>query len=124
MEINYVAAKFWFDIVQTLGIVCVGLYTAWSGKNKVTSKKISALGKKYDERFEKFEKEHGVKCADHHQRTARLEVMTEKAPDHDDLGEIHEKINDVYGSVERLCGQLGGVSENVRLIHEHLLEGD
>ena len=50
--------------------------------------------------------------------------MTEKAPDHDDLGEIHEKINDVYGSVERLCGQLGGVSENVRLIHEHLLEGD
>ena len=45
MEINYVAAKFWFDIVQTLGIVCVGLYTAWSGKNKVTSKKISPSAK-------------------------------------------------------------------------------
>lgn len=118
---NYPAAKFWFDIVQTVCLIGYGAYLAWAEKNRVTNKRITELDEKYQSKFDGFVKEHEVKCGNHHQRTAKIEVKLNNAPTHKDLGEIHEKINDVHGSLKELSGQLKGLNTNVGLIHEHLL---
>lgn len=118
---NYPAAKFWFDIVQTVFLIGYGAYLAWTEKNRVTHKRITELDKKYQSKFDGFAKEHEEKCGNHHQRTAKIEVELSKAPTHKDLGEIHEKINAVHGSMKEMAGHMKGLNASVGLIHEYLL---
>ena len=51
-------------------------------------------------------------------RICRLEVSS---VDHDDLGKVYERINEVSDQVSKLNGTTKSISQGVAMIHQHLL---
>ncbi|HJW23793.1 MAG TPA: hypothetical protein VJ576_02755 [Rhodocyclaceae bacterium] len=74
---------------------------------------------RWTERFEHIDQQ----LADYRERIGRLETQVNAAPTHDDLGELHEKINDVAESVGTLAGEFKGANHTLQLIHQFLLQG-
>jgi DNA anti-recombination protein RmuC len=75
---------------------------------------------KWGDRFAALDKE----MADHRERIARIETAQKQSPTHEDLAQLHERINDVRGTLDQLVGEFRGAKENLGLIHEFLLRGD
>lgn len=103
--------KFGFQVLQFLLTGGIGIYVYMTNKDKVTNDRITDLEKDIDK-----------KSDDHGERIAKLEARVEKAPTHDDLAKLHEKINEVSACVNRLEGEFIGASRTLQLIHETLME--
>ena len=61
-------------------------------------------------------------CPKHGERLAKLESMVAAAPSHDDLGEIHDKVNGIADAVSSLRGEFSGVKGLLSVIHQHLMD--
>lgn len=55
------------------------------------------------------------------ERIARLEHAATKAPTHDDLGKLYERINDIDRVVSQIVGELKGISATLRLIQSRVI---
>lgn len=60
---------------------------------------------------------------DHAVRLSELESHLEMMPGHKDIGDLHERINEVSKSVHTLTGEMTGIKTTLGLIHQHLLNG-
>ena len=58
----------------------------------------------------------------HTERIARLESHHLNAPTHADLAKVYDKLNRVAESSSRMEGQLGGMSDSLRLILNRVAE--
>ncbi|MBO9538739.1 hypothetical protein [Herbaspirillum sp.] len=83
----------------------VALYMYLSNKNKATNARIDALEAKVT-----------ASIIDHGNRLTKLEG----GPTHQDLGMIHEKINEVSTEVAMLNGTVTGMNRLLTSIDEHL----
>lgn len=54
-------------------------------------------------------------------RVVVLETEVRHLPDHDDLGELHEKVNQVANVMGEMKGEMHGINRTLTLIHESLL---
>lgn len=105
------ALKLGFQVLQFLITGGIGFYVYMTNKNKVTNDRISQMEGDIDRKIDS-----------HSERIARIEALTEKAPTHDDLAKVYNKVNQVSDCVSRLEGEFAGVSRVVNLIHETLME--
>jgi len=114
----------------------VALYMYLSNKNKATNERIGklehALTEKQNDHAKRITQlettvdgvdDIGARCPVHGERLARLEEAIIKVPTHEDLGDMHEKINRVAGEMSGMRGELSGVKNVLHLIHNHLLTG-
>lgn len=81
----------------------VALYMYLANKNKVTNERINDLQQDID----------GWKD-DHSERIARLEVHIGAAPNHANLGSLHDKINTVGQAMSGLAGRMDGIEATLR----------
>lgn len=103
MEIQHIAlAISGANFLLTWG---VALYMYLANKNKVTNERITRLEDDFDVKFDA-----------HADRLARLEEATERAPSHEDLGKLHEKVNTVAQTMHQLVGENRVQSDTLRLI--------
>lgn len=58
----------------------------------------------------------------HTARIARLDVLAEKAPTHDDLGKLYAKVNATAENVAEIAGEMKGINANLRLILNRIAE--
>ncbi|MDO8933543.1 MAG: hypothetical protein Q7U97_14210 [Rhodocyclaceae bacterium] len=93
-------------------------------------KKITTLGETigkniadFREEVEGHRTEFEGRLDGHVEQIAKLEKGAGDAPTHDDLGRLHEKINDVGKGVSHLAGEMTGVKNLLNTINEHLLRG-
>jgi len=110
MEMEWL--NFGFQVLQFLLTGAVAFYVYLSNKDKVTNNRISKLQDDLDDKMD-----------GHVERIAKLEVRAESALTHDDLSELHDKINRVGGDVKILTGEFSGVRNLLGTIHNHLLNG-
>lgn len=103
---------FALKVLQFLLWAGTSFYVYMSNKNKVTNDRIT-----------KFEDDTNKKFDDQGQRLAKLESRIENVPTHDDLGDLHEKVNDVSDCLSRLEGEFTGAKHTLALIHDFLLKG-
>ena len=103
--------KFGFQVFQFLITGGLAFYVYMSKKDTVTN-----------ERIGKLENDIDTKIDLHGERIARLEVKADKAPTHDDIGKVYDKINQVSDCVSRLEGKFEGATNTLQLIHETLME--
>lgn len=101
MGLDYSSAQFWFDVLQTLVMVFVAIYTYMANRSKVNKKAIEQMG----------------------ERVNKVEIQIKHLPDHDDIGALHDKINGVNSTVSTISGQLNAVHHTLSLINEHLING-
>ncbi|MFZ5760958.1 MAG: DUF2730 family protein [Thermodesulfobacteriota bacterium] len=114
---DYEKYRFFLDLSVLLANICLWIWVYWANRQKASQEEIKGLR----DMIEAFQKTQADKCGKHHSRTTTLEVQLQSAPTHKDLGEIHEKINAVHGSMEKMTGQMQGMGATVNLIHEYLL---
>jgi hypothetical protein len=103
-----------------LGVVLLGLlvnvgsfmYVRSSNKDKATKDQI-----------EKMETDLDDKLDGQSERITRLEIRSGNSPTHEDLGSIHEKINQLRAEVGLLTGEFIGVKNLLNTLNQHLLNG-
>lgn len=112
MSMDMELMKFGFQVLQFVltGGICIYVYL--SNKDKVTNSRIGKLEHDLDDKLD-----------GQGERIARLETRVENSPTHDDLGGIHEKINQLRAEVGHLSGEFVGVRNLLNTIHQHLLTG-
>jgi flagellar biosynthesis/type III secretory pathway M-ring protein FliF/YscJ len=76
-----------------------------------------------DARFKRMEEDLEGKAPHYNERISYLEANAKKSPTHDDLSEIHEKINGVSKEISKLTGEFSGVHNLLQTVHEYLLNG-
>lgn len=77
-------------------------------------------GKKHwDDRFSEIDQQ----IADHRERIGRLEKAAEVGPTHEDLSDLHVRINGIADDVSSLSGEFKGARRTLELIHSFLLTG-
>ncbi|MDP2808659.1 MAG: hypothetical protein Q8O34_00755 [Rhodocyclaceae bacterium] len=89
----------------------VALYMYLANKNKVTNERINTLQEDIDDKLD-----------DHSERIAKLEVTTERAPNHAHLGSLHEKVNAVDLKVSGIAGRLEGIDASLRQVLSRIME--
>jgi len=96
-------SKFWLDLVQSVGMGGITLWM-WAANRRAAQKK------EVDEKLVSL-----------NNRVTVTEQKIESAPDHDDIGEIYERMDAIGGELKKLVGQFEGVNRTLQLLHEHLL---
>lgn len=56
-------------------------------------------------------------------RVGALEERTKHMPSHDDLRRLHQRLDEINAGVNKLAGEVHGISRSVGLINQHLLDG-
>lgn len=103
---DYSALRFWLDVGQYAIAVGVGIYV-WLG-NRFSAKTEEVKGVRVD-------------VAAIANRVTKLESDLSHALCHEDLGSVHDRINDVAEQVAGLSGKMDGVKGAVEMIQEYLL---
>lgn len=76
-----------------------------------------------DERFRRMEEDLEGKAPHYNERISYLEANAKKSPTHNDLAELHEKINGVSNDISNLTGEFSGVRNLLQTLHNYLLNG-
>lgn len=76
-----------------------------------------------DARFKRMEEDIEGKAPHYNERISYLEANAKKSPTHDDLAELHEKINHVGQNISELSGEFKGVRNLLETLHRYLLNG-
>lgn len=89
----------------------VALYMYLANKDKATNSRINDLQDDID----------GWKD-DHSERIKALETRIDGAPNHGNIGNLHEKINGVRNDVSTISGRLDGIDSTLRQLTNMILE--
>lgn len=112
VSIDFQLLNFGFEVFQSVATACVGIYVYLTNRDKVTNDRITNLEDGVDKRLDS-----------HSDRLARLEEAVQHVPTHEDLGDIHTRINDVAAGLSTLTGEVNGMHTTLNLIHQYLLNG-
>lgn len=104
--------KFGFQVLQFLLTGGIGIYVYLSNKDKVTNDRIGKLEDDLD-----------AKMDGHIERIVALETRADTSLTHNDLADIHEKINKIGTDISSLSGEFTGVSNLLNTLHRYLLNG-
>lgn len=106
---DYTTAKFWIDIAQfaLTGGIAIWLYL--ERRNVRTHERIDMLETNYHKRNEEFGK-----------ALTELRGDINSKPDHDDLSDIHEKVNAATITIGKIEGELTVIRRLVEDINSYL----
>ncbi|MCC7413352.1 MAG: DUF2730 family protein [Gammaproteobacteria bacterium] len=108
---DYTASQFWFNVVQSLVVSVLAIYTWVVVRTKANRTAIDAVNERVAGQFATIV-----------ERVTMLERDVQHLPGHGDIEKLHEKVNAIAGAVGRIEGELTGLHSSMTLIHEHLLE--
>lgn len=97
--------KFGFQILQFVLTGGIGIYVYLSSRHNVTNERIGKLEDDLDEKLD-----------GQGERIAKLEALSEAAPNHGDISKVYESLNALAGTVNQLVGENRGQSDTLKLI--------
>lgn len=107
---DYSAAKFWFDVAQTVFLLLLGILQFLYHRQAAT---VSGLNR-VDEHLNK-------QIALQGSRLTRVEETIKSFPTHNDLGKIYDKLNELNGSFNKLSGEFSQVSHALTRLYDNEL---
>jgi septal ring factor EnvC (AmiA/AmiB activator) len=94
------------DAIQSIGMVVLGWY-GWIMKKEMADAKLL--------------REVQEELALAKQKIALIEQSSHNAPTHQDLGDLHNRINDLSGAVRELVGVMSGVQRSLDRVETKLI---
>lgn len=94
-----------FQLVNAAATVGIWLYVRYGDRNK-----------EIDLRFERLAADVDARLDEQGRDIQRLRGVTERAPTHEDLSRIHDKMNVTAQAVSAMGGKLDSMNDNLRLI--------
>jgi len=108
---DYSAAKFWFDVIQTVLIGVIGLQNWFGKRHAATEVDIKALRYDID-----------GKLNAQAERLTRVEQDLEHVPDKQDFIRVHERLDKMTGDLSGLKGEFHAGNELLKTIHRYLMD--
>lgn len=133
---DYVAWKFWLDILQLIGLIVIGVYTWWANSNKATNKRFARLEAEVRSRvtsdaLDGLEKERQTNCGLHRNRTSSIEKELQgisgeikHLPKQEDVARVHARMDSVSNEMNQVVGELKATRRQLDLVLEELLRRD
>jgi hypothetical protein len=130
---DYTAWRFWVDMGLLIIFAAQFVYTWWSNREKVSAKRFATLERQVSERLaiethNGLQKEQDSKCAQHRERTdkvegdtTRLKLEVRHLPSHKDISALSYTISELHGSIQHFAGRLEGLGRAVDLVNEFLI---
>lgn len=100
-----------FQVINAAATVGIWLYVRYGDRNK-----------EIDMRFERLAADVDSRLDEQGRDIQRLRGFTERAPTHEDLAKIHEKLNGTTQAVSAMGGKLDAMNDNLRLILSRIAE--
>lgn len=94
------------SLINVVAGVLMGIYHFIDRKSRITGGDIKKVE---------------ARVSNHGERIRGIEEKVNAAPSHKDLADLHEKVNGVASDVGTIKGQVGGMTSQVQMIHQHLL---
>lgn len=116
-DINYTAARFIFDVIQTLFLIGVAIYTWIVNRSKANRAAIDKVSQASSDAT----KDMKDKIDELSKKIELQEKEISHLPDHSDMARIHEKVNKTNIAVNELKGELAGINRQMTIISDHLL---
>lgn len=110
MEPTPIDTKFWsfvWDIITTIVVVVLAIYTWIVNRSKANRAAIDVV----DEKVQKVEG-----------RVDIIENDLSHLPTHEDLGKVHEKLNDTNKTLQELKGEWKTANKTLELINRYMIE--
>lgn len=132
-NIDYTAWRFWFDILQIGGLIALGVYSWWRDREKVTSKRFTALEKQVSDRLSSsahtsIEEKRDGDCIAHKARTTENEMLLSRIgseirnmPNRQEMAGLSHDITLLTSQIGRLEGRLEGINRVADLMNEFLI---
>lgn len=111
-ELDYKALGFLLQAIQLVGTIAGFVWVIISNRQKANASAIETLRAEVDEDTEQLGN-----------RLTRLEAQMEHMPGHEDLGEIHSRVNETAQVATSMQGELKQMNNTMQLMHRHLLNG-
>jgi hypothetical protein len=108
---DYQALDFWWKVGITVMNAGVWLYLYLLNRNRVTN-----------ERINRMETHMTESIGTHGTRLTRLESDAKHAPKPGDLARLHQRIDDVAGSIKRIEGENSAQTRILNLVYESLVK--
>lgn len=131
---DYAAMKFWVDIFVLVIVAFNTIYTWWSNREKVTSRRFVLLEKEVADRLKKIDLEEAKAardklCAEHKNQTkdltvayANLHIEVTRLPDRREISKLDATMKILAEKIGNLDGRMSGINRAVDLINEFLIE--
>jgi C-terminal processing protease CtpA/Prc len=104
-------AAFVVQLLNALATAGVWLYVRYGDRNQQIDSKFESVESKFDARLDEQDRV-----------IARLTGMIERAPTHNDLSKLYDKVNTTAQAVSQMSGEMKGINENLRLILSRIAE--
>ena len=98
--LNYEAAKFWFDVLQFILTLAIGVYVWVVNRHRVTHTRIAGLEDHVADKF-----------ADHEKRLITVEKDIEHLPDNDDVSILRQRTAAIEGDIKGVRQEIHGIRE-------------
>ena len=122
--------KLGFDLLQTAATFGIGIWLYLEKKRDTTHTRIADLEAANDRRLDEHTKQLATlearpvpthqQLQEHAARLSALEART--SPTHADIGDLHEKVNEIAVASGRMEGEMKGLSDTLRLILNRMTE--
>lgn len=106
MTLDYNALQFWLGLVNLLGVVVIGIYTWWAGRDRATASAIAAV----NQRVEQNERE-----------IYRLDLQVKDSLRLKDLSDLYESVSDINREMGAFSANLKAANDQLRLHQEFLM---
>lgn len=103
--------KFAFDVVQTIIMLAVSVYVWILSKHKVNANKITQI-----------EDTHNEELGAVKNRLTQIETTIKHMPDKRSIHNIHERLNKQNELLNRMEGEMKGVTDNTAMILQALIK--
>lgn len=117
MDVNYDAARWWWEVFISVIVLLNFLYQWVTGRDRVTRSAIETAVKKFDQK-------HKVASFDISKLKDRITVVEkdmEKLPTHIDVAALYEKLNTTNRELGELSQNLKSTTSMLNTLHTHLL---
>lgn len=113
MNIDYDAARFWWDIFISAMLAGNILFTWLTNRTKVNTDKIDLLEQKHDSELKQI-----------NQKLGDMDARLRQAIGIDALSPIYEKVGSINTKMGQMSGEFIGMKNQLDLILHHLLEAE
>lgn len=127
---DYQALNFWWHAIETAMLVVLGVRQFFGDRQRLTAKALAQLRKHIDDNLGALETQMAATRETHGQHLHKLDGLVQKvegelkhAPNHEDLRNIHKRLDTVVTSVAEISGGVNAMNSTLGTIHEFLLNG-
>ncbi|MBA2411075.1 MAG: hypothetical protein H0V62_15380 [Gammaproteobacteria bacterium] len=118
MDIDYIAVRFWLDLLQLIGIVVIGIYAWWQGRSRATTAAIDRV----ETHGRQAREQQDVRLREHNDRVLRLEEQIGHLPGRNESDMLSTRIGEINARVAEVAAEAKATNHLLAVVHQHLLE--